>query len=303
MKHLRKPLDKELKTPDQVARGLVELRRRAAELRGEFDKATASQQAAMKTAEATGKAAAESLDRIAGRLKGKKGFAAYDEAQTALQGFRAALTDPGLNVEKLRELADAVQPLADRTGLLKWAGIYNVQNVNDFSAALEALIKKSKALETLSAPTLDASELQQLESIIQRLKPGPAVQEGVEPSREIAGNLWSAAQATGVISRNLSGSGNVAHKALGGARRAVRIQSPPYFRPGNLLSTRSRPGDSCPNSRQSTPESPRSIGKPAAPVTNVTVGDINISESKGPRTTAREVVAAIRREQRRGVVS
>jgi hypothetical protein len=310
-------LQRPVRTPDEVSRGLTELRTKAQSLRSEYDAVVAAQKGATDTLTATGKAAGASLDRIMERMDSwrgtvTQGFGAYGDAEAALVRFREALTDPNLNTEKLRSLVDAVKPLAERTGVWDYGGPFNVQNVTDFSAALEALIKRAEAMKTLQVPLPSTFELNQLESIIGKLKVppelsniGPAVQGGVQPSATIAQNLWSAAEATRQISANLSSSPKAAQKAHGGIVKYLSVGG----RGTDTIPAMLSAGEVVVNARSARRFFPQlqAINAGADPVyradggnTTVNVGDINISESHGPKQTAREVMTAFRRELRRG---
>lgn len=299
---------KQLRTPDEVARGLTELKGKATELRSAFDAAVGARKAATDTATATEQAALASLDRIMARTKGKEGFAAFDEAQKALTQFRAALADPDLNTEKLRALVEAVKPMNERTGLLNWGGIFNAQNVMDFSAALESMLKRVEALKTLRTPLPNANELQQLEGIINKLpNVGASIQGGVSPSSTIATNLWSAAEATRQISTNLSTTPNMVGKALGGM---MHLAGGGAARGTDTIPAMLSAGEFIVNARSARRFLPEltAINAGADPIYRETggsvtnVGDIsvNITETKGPRQTGREVAKALRREFRRG---
>jgi len=126
-------------TPDEVARNLIDQKNKNAEKRSTLDAGVSARQGASDTVRVTEKAASESLGRIMGR----------GGDQDILQQYQNAVADPKLTIEKVKRLADLTKPLVEQTSMFDFDGL---SNINDWAAALEALIKKAGALKTLQTP-------------------------------------------------------------------------------------------------------------------------------------------------------
>jgi len=311
---LETALGTKFQTPDEMARGLTQATKKAQELRAAFDAQQSAQQGANQTLATSATATEEALGRVANRMATFKGMPFAEQTETALTALRNALADPALSLEKVRAVADAIKPLAERGGWKFGAGV-NTQNVDDLSAALESLKQRSEAIKTLQAPPVDTKQLDALERIIGQLPQastalanvGPNVSAGVLPSKQIADNLWSAAMAAGMIDLAAEGQGyahggTARYLAAGGPKGTDTI--PAMLSPGEfIMSARASRRFSAQLTAMNAGVRPvfRSEGGVTTNVGDISFnGGINIGGGKSADGTARQLMGAIRRELRRG---
>jgi len=157
-------LGRQFQNPDDVAKGLVQVKKRAAEVRVAFDAQQAAQRGANQTLATSAAATDEALDRVVERLHETNSGAVqlaqragiklfpFEQTQTAVDALRAALADPQLTLEKLKAAAAEIEPLADRSQFA-FGGFANTKNVLDLTVALEALQQRLTAIKTLQAPS------------------------------------------------------------------------------------------------------------------------------------------------------
>jgi len=298
---------RQFQTPDEVARGLTEAKAKAAEFRAAIDAAITPQ----------GDKLRSEIDKILADVAArtpKRATFSGDYSEGLRGQFAAAMAE----FERVRNLSKITQAdlesVFNKFKTLRETSQQNLVGRLGFSddlVRMQEAFAKLQALQGLQGKGVDPAAVQQLQSlerVIQGMQPalsniGPGVSAGVQPSASIAGNLWSAAEATAVIQSNLSGvpTGAALGRAAGGPTGTDTI--PAMLSPDEFVvraSSARKFASQLVAMNAGVRPIFRSEGGPTTNIGDISFGDLHIGGGKGADATARQLMSAIKRELRRG---